>query len=177
MIKKLLLITLFLQSCLGYIIRGYLDEKVIPLSDEDLSSTIELFSDSKNGELPFQKTYLRQSDGHFSFSNVTEGNYLLVLNSVTLTTGRERLKITLTKEKITVNKVFDGHDWTTDVGPLVDYPIVISPIKRQDYVQAKESFGIFGMLKSPMNLLMLGSVLLVFLLPKLMESIGMYIFV
>lgn len=161
---------LFFQVCLGYVIKGFLDEGVLPLSPEELSSTsVQLLSDSQMGELPFQETGVRADDGYFVFSNVTKGDYLLVFNSIFLANKDETYKVSV-REKVTVNKVFDGHDYRKDLGPLVEYPIVIGPLHKQKYFKARESFALFQLVKNPMMLLSIASLGMVFFLPKLTES-------
>lgn len=170
----LLLFAFIAQICSGYVLRGYVDDRLFPLSQQEIDlSTVQLLSDGANGELPFQETHLRNIDGHFIFSNVTVGEYLLTLSSGLLETSGEKLKVTVTREQVTINTVFDGHDYKTDLGPTSEYPLVIRPVHRPKFIVARESFSLFSMLKSPMMLLTIGSVAMVFLFPKLMEGIGM----
>lgn len=162
-----------MQVCSAYLIRGFLDEKILPLSPEELATTtVTLLSDSENGELPFQETSLRGIDGHFVFSNVSAGDYLVVLNSILLDIPGEAVKVTVAREQVIVNKVFNGHDFKNDLGPSSEYPIVITPVLRQNYILQRESLGLFKMFKSPMMLMMLASVAMVFVLPKMMEGMG-----
>lgn len=171
--KLFVLVSLFIQVCVGYVIKGYLDESVLPLSPLELSATfIQLISDSQMGELPFQETSVRANDGYFVFSNVTKGDYELVLNSIYFDTNNEAYKISV-RNKVVVNKVFNGHDYKNDLGPAVEYPMVVGPLHRQSYFKKRESFGLLKLLKNPMILISLVSLGVVFVLPKLTES-GMF---
>lgn len=168
---------LLVHLCSGYVIKGYLDESVLPLSPKELSATtIQLISDSKKGELPFQETSVRAHDGYFVFSNVTRGDYQLILDSVFLDTRENNYKVSINRDKVNVNKVFTGHDYRKDLGPAVEYPIVISPLYRQQYVVPREAFGFSGMLQNPMMLMSIASIVMVFVLPKMMATIGMFFF-
>lgn len=167
-------IFIFSRICSGYVLRGFIDDRILPLSDKEVSlTTVQLLSDSSNGELPFQETYLRDTEGNFIFSNVSAGEYLVVLNSGLLETRGAKLKVTISPEQVTVNRIFDGHDYKSDVGPSAEYPLVINPVFRPQFVAQRESFSIFNFLKSPMNLMMIASLAMVFVFPKLMEGIGM----
>lgn len=157
---------------LGYIIRGSLDESVLPLSSADFSSTtIRLTTSKANPDTQSHETYL-QKTGQFVFTNVSLGTYLLTLDSVLLATDSAGLKVTISPNQVQANKVFAAHDWETDVGPLVEYPIVIEPVFRPAYIAEREKFSAIAMLKSPMILLTLGSLVMIFVLPKMVEGLG-----
>lgn len=156
----------------AYTISGRLDESILPLTTSDFQST-KLTLLAPNAA-PID-TFL-QKNGNFVFSNVSTGSYVLRLQSITLTAETD-YKIVVFKDQVLVNKLFPGHDWKKDVGPIVDYPIILEPIVRNNYIEEREHFSPFKMLKSPMVLLTILSLGLVFVMPKIMdklESMGMF---
>lgn len=73
-------IFIFSRICSGYVLRGFIDDRILPLSDKEVSlTTVQLLSDSSNGELPFQETYLRDTEGNFIFLMFLPENILLFL--------------------------------------------------------------------------------------------------
>lgn len=167
-----LLLLVFSSIAWGYTLRGSIAESALPLSSADLTGTTVRLISSNNAHIPFYETFLK-SNGEFQFSNVALGNYLLSLDSASLATDA-MLKVVVTPSQVIANKIFPGHDWETDLGPAVEYPIVIDPIQRPIYVAEREKFSALAMLKSPMVLLTLGSLLMVFLIPKMTEGLGKY---
>lgn len=154
--------------CLAYTLHGSISEFALPLSSADLSgTTIRLLG--KSPEF-FHETYL-QRNGKFVFSNVSLGSYLLSVDSITLWTD-SKLRVVISPNQVIVNKIFAGHDWETDAGPQVDYPIEIDPVTRPLYLAEREKFNTLAMLKSPMVLLTIGSIFIVFVLPKMVEGLG-----
>lgn len=168
------LFLIFSSVCSAYTLRGSIAKSALPLSSDDLSSTtIRLISKSTEVHLPFYETYLKRN-GEFTFTNVSPGSYLLSLDSVSLATDAS-LRVTVSPSQIVANKIFPGHDWETDVGPQVDYPIVFETIGRPEYVVEREKFSAMSMIKSPMVLLTLGSLAMVFVLPKMVDNLGEYL--
>lgn len=164
------LLLIFPAVCWAYTIRGSIDTSVFPLSSADFAGTTIKLTSKNLG--PSHETYLQKS-GSFVFTNVTSlGTYLLTLDSITLsTTDYSAFRIVIEANQVTANKVYSGHDWETDVGPLVEYPVAFEPLYRPQYVVEREKFSAIAMLKSPMVLLTLGSLVMVFLLPKMMENL------
>jgi hypothetical protein len=168
----LLTFVFFVCLCSGYTISGQLDESILPLTAADFQTTTLMLLSPNAAPI---ETFLQKS-GQFKFSNVSVGSYVLHLQSITLTVESD-YRVVVLKDQVLVNKLFAGHDWQQDVGPVVDYPITLEPITRNNYIEERESFSPLKMLKSPMVLLMILSLGMVFLMPKLLdrlESMGTY---
>lgn len=170
--SALLLIACFACFCSGYTISGQLDESILPLTAADFQTTTLMLLAPNAAPI---ETFLKKS-GQFTFSNVSVGSYVLHLQSITLTAESD-YRVVVLKDQVLVNKLFAGHDWQKDVGPVVDYPITLEPIIRNDFIEKRESFSPFKMLKSPMVLLTVLSLGMVFVMPKILdklESMGTY---
>jgi hypothetical protein len=53
----------------------------------------------------------------------------------------------------------------------IDYPFVLNALATFEYFEMKHGFSIFGLLKSPMVLMMVVSAGLMFLMPKMLDSL------
>lgn len=156
-----------LAHAAAYTIRGSLDQSILPLSTYDASVTEFVLQDIDSRKLAY--TTLRTS-GEFVFHNLSEGSYLLWVNSAVLSVDK-KYAITIQDSQIEVREAFTGHDLVTDLGPRVSYPIAVSPVYRTEFVVPRQAFSLFGMLKSPMMLMSIGSMFMVFILPKVVENI------
>lgn len=156
-----------LVQAASYTVRGSLDPSILPLSSYDASVTQFVLRDRSSH---VDKKTSIHTNGEFVFHNMSEGSYLLWLSSATLD-APTKYAIEIRDSQIEVKEAYVGHDLATDLGPRVSYPIVITPITRTQYVFPRQAFSVLGMLKSPMMLMSIGSMFLVFIMPKLVENI------
>ncbi|CAN6620787.1 hypothetical protein TRVA0_008S01266 [Trichomonascus vanleenenianus] len=151
--------------CVAYTFKGELDVAVLPLGTGDYGTTVVL---DNRGDGSRRKMVLRQ-DGKFQFANLSTGVYSAYLESVPLESDM-MLRVDITEDEgIKVHQVFAGHDFESDLGPEVAHPVTLRA-KRTEYLMKREEFSVFSMLKSPMMLMSLVSLVMVFLLPKLTEN-------
>lgn len=166
MIRLLYLLWLATFACAATL-KGRLDASVLPLSPVEFSTTwLELRSlDSTN----LVTTVYFRTGGSFVFNNISEGVYELSLHSITVTSPQYlKWRVDVSPEDaVSVRRVLPGHNIYKDVGPKETVPLELRPLVRQNYIIPRQSFSLFGMLKSPMMLLSLGSLVLVFVLPKM----------
>mmetsp|Transcript_9251 Transcript_9251/g.9943 ORF Transcript_9251/g.9943 Transcript_9251/m.9943 type:complete len:223 (+) Transcript_9251:73-741(+) len=117
-----------------------------------------------NGEYT---TYSR-IDGSFVIYNVSPGIHQLDIDSKTYHFGQ--VKIQLLEESMDSPKcleyAFPGAPKRT-----LKYPLILNPKGTYQYFEAKRGFSIFGLLKNPMVIMMLFSVGLMVLMPKMMEGL------
>ncbi|KAF9097156.1 hypothetical protein BGX29_003866 [Mortierella sp. GBA35] len=106
-------------------------------------------------------------DGKFSFTNVPEGTYLLEVQSPQYT--YPTIKVTLTEKEAKANLVSLGFDWSNNDNPL-QLPLTLVPRTPISYFIPREGFKISHLFANPMMLMMGGSVLMLFVMPKLMAN-------
>lgn len=136
-------------------LEGSVDDKTkLVLTDVDSLKSVE--------------SYLKP-DGSFTFPGLKEGVYSLEVEAIShLFDSVYRVEVT--DDELKINKVFHGHDFNKDLGPNMKHPLSIVPFKQAQYIFEREEFSVINMLKSPMMLMSLVSLVLVFVLPKLTAS-------
>lgn len=76
-----------------------------------------------------------------------------------------------TSPGIDVHPYLPGTPHNPPVPPRLAYPIKLNPLKKKIYYEPKQDFSIIAMFQgNPMMLIMVGTVLFSFLMPKLMVS-------
>uniref|UniRef100_A0A060TAE1 ARAD1D23276p n=1 Tax=Blastobotrys adeninivorans TaxID=409370 RepID=A0A060TAE1_BLAAD len=150
-------------------VKGSLSASILPLTPEEHASTyVELTRKGPRGP-EVDHAYLRDN-GQFETPDLREGSYLLELRSVALS-APESYRIDVINDTVQAYKVFPGHDYLADPGPIVSVPLVISPVGRPTYLIPREQFSLFSMLSNPMMLMSLAALAMVFIIPKLSENI------
>lgn len=150
-------------------VKGSLSSSILPLSPEEHASTyVELTRKGLRGP-EVDHAYLRDN-GQFETPDLREGSYLLELRSVALS-APENYRIDVVNDTVQAYKVFPGHDYLADPGPVVSVPLVISPVFRPTYLMPREQFSLFSMLSNPMMLMSIAALAMVFIIPKLSENI------
>lgn len=149
-----------------------------------LPSTIILLSSANI----LKKTHITFK-GSFSIKNVTKGSYLLEVVCSTHIFDPLRVDVSLIKEaqtdkldlsseknsetssleRIQVYKVYPGNKWD-DFGPKMPYPIQFSPKGVQSY-DIKEDASKILLLKNPIVQLSIVTVIILFILPRLMGTL------
>jgi hypothetical protein len=164
--RVFLTLSLWAFTALAHTLRGSLDFAGLELTPEIATSTVVQLNDI-NGKTNI--AYLRK-DAQFVFENVEPGVYLLELKSIEFPLDKVYHINVDAAGSTTVHEILAGHDKIRDLGPKVEYPIIIKPLLRASYIIPKPGFSVLAMIKSPMMLLSLGSLVMVFVFPKLTES-------
>ncbi|KAK4967612.1 hypothetical protein LTR28_002426 [Elasticomyces elasticus] len=126
----------------------------------------------------------------FEFSNLTVGSHLLQVYARDYAFSPYRVDVSLAatedgdterrgtarieQELIQVWQTFRGNEWS-NLGPKIvegtdSVTVEIGPVGRKEFYIQRGGFNVLGMLKSPMILLGLFSVVLIFGMPYLMEN-------
>ena len=111
-------------------------------------------------------TYSR-IDGSFAIYDVPPGIHQLDIHSTTYHFGQ--IKIQLLEDNMDTPKCLE-YAYPGAVKQVTKYPLVLYPHAKYEYFTKRKGFNIFGLLKSPMVLMMLFGGGLTFLMPKMMEG-------
>ncbi|KAG7337292.1 DUF2012 domain containing protein [Nitzschia inconspicua] len=111
-------------------------------------------------------TYSRK-DGSFIIYDVPPGVHQLDIDSKAYHFGQ--IKIQLLEESMDSPKCLE-YAYPGAPKRVVKYPLVIYAKGTYEYFETKKGVSIFGMLKNPMVLMMLFSVGMMVIMPKLMEG-------
>ncbi|TPX50674.1 hypothetical protein SeMB42_g00909 [Synchytrium endobioticum] len=112
-------------------------------------------------------TYL-QEDGSFSLENIPPGTYILTIDNLYYTFDRIRLDVAADSIHATLSNL--GTSWK-QMGPPVPYPLVLQARSRIEYFDKREGFNIWGFFANPMMLMSGATLLMIFVLPKIMGSL------
>ncbi|KAF9933439.1 hypothetical protein FBU30_005473 [Linnemannia zychae] len=115
-----------------------------------------------------QYTSMITKEGKFNFPNVPEGSYLLEVQSPQYTYPAVRVTLS-EKGEVKANLVTFGFDWSNNDNPL-QLPITLIPRSPVTYFIPREGFRISSLFANPMMLMMGASVLMLFVMPKLMAN-------
>ena len=116
-----------------------------------------------NGEYT---TYSR-TDGSFVIYNVPPGIHQLDIDSKTFHFGQ--IKIQLLEEAMDAPKCLE-YAFPGAPKRALKYPLILNPKATLQYFEAKKGFSVFSLLKNPMVIMMLFSVVLMVMMPKMMEG-------
>jgi ER membrane protein complex subunit 7 len=170
-LNKLIYLVWFITSVSGALLKGKLDPSVLHLSPAELTSTWLELRSLENFQLT--KAHLRQG-GSFAFTNVPQGIYELSIHSIIIGSYQNvKWRVDVADdESVQVYQVFPGHSIFKDTGPKeVTSPLILKPLHRRQYFIPREGFSLLGMVKSPMMLLSIASLGLVFILPKMTANL------
>ncbi|KAF9910600.1 hypothetical protein EC991_006159 [Linnemannia zychae] len=106
-------------------------------------------------------------DGKFRFTNVPEGTYLLEVQSPQYI--YPTIKVTLAGKETKANLVSFGFDWSNNDNPL-QLPLTLVPRAPSSYFIPREGFKISSLFANPMMLMMGFSVIMLFVMPKMMAN-------
>lgn len=118
-------------------------------------------------------------DNTFSFPNVDEATYLLSIHSRDHVFPPLRIDVSKSEDgspqqTITAWQTFRGNEWSNkgqEYGSGQDeVTFEVRPVAQKDFYIERGGFNLLGFLKSPMILMSLVSVVMIFGLPKLMEN-------
>lgn len=114
-----------------------------------------------------QLTYSRL-DGTFAFYNVPPGVHLVDVHSHTLLFSQ--IKIQLLEDSMAAPKCIEYAYPGASKQPI-SHPLVLTAHARYEYFETRPGFTVFSLLRNPMLLMMLFSVGLMYVMPKLMENL------
>jgi ER membrane protein complex subunit 7 len=113
-------------------------------------------------------TYSR-TDGSFVIYNVPPGVHQLDVHSKDYHFGQ--IKLQLLEESMDAPPKCLEYAYPGATKKVVPYPLVILARGTYQYFEIKKGFSIFSMLKNPMVLMMLFSVVMMVVMPKMMEGL------
>lgn len=117
-------------------------------------------------------------DNTFVFSDVPDASYLLTLHSRDYFFPPLRVDVTKAADEnaqtISAWQTFRGNEWSNK-GPSFgtgrgDLEIQVRPVSQKDFYMVRGGFNLLGFFKSPMILMALGSAVLIFGMPYIMEN-------
>jgi hypothetical protein len=114
-----------------------------------------------------QLTYSRL-DGTFAFYNVPPGVHLVDVHSHTLMFSQ--VKIQLLEDSTDIPKCIEYAYPGANKQPIA-HPLVLTAHATYEYFEQRAGFSIFSLLRNPMLLMMLFTVGMMYLMPKMMENL------
>lgn len=114
-----------------------------------------------------QLTYSRL-DGTFAFYNVPPGVHLVDVHSHTLMFSQ--VKIQLLEDSMDKPKCIEYAYPGANKQPIA-HPLVLTAHATYEYFEQRPGFSIFSLLRNPMLLMMLFTVGMMYLMPKMMENL------
>ncbi|ORZ18426.1 hypothetical protein BCR41DRAFT_395679 [Lobosporangium transversale] len=114
-----------------------------------------------------EHTAMVMKDGRFTFPNVPEGSYLLQVESPQYL--YPTIKVHVTEKESRAYMVSLGADWSNNDNSL-QFPLTLAPRAAASYFIPREGFKLSHLFANPMMLMMGFSVLMLFLMPKLMAN-------
>ena len=118
-----------------------------------------------NGEYT---TYSKR-DGSFNIYNVPPGIHQLDIDSKSYHFGQ--VKIQILEDSMDAAPKCLEYAYPGAPRKAIKYPLVLSPKGTYQYFETKRGFSIFSLLKNPMVLMMLFSVGMMVVMPKMMEGL------
>ncbi|KAJ3308150.1 Diphthamide biosynthesis protein 2 [Blyttiomyces sp. JEL0837] len=147
-------------ACAGRSIEGRLAPGDVMNDLNALSSNAKVYLDGGS------RVAFVEDDGSFTFDDVSPGSHLLeVIHKGYMF---DKVRVMITSEGTTASIHVDGTSWAT-VGPPLQYPLIL-PAKAsfsKHYFVPREGFNIWSIFANPMMLMMGGTLLMFFLLPKM----------
>ncbi|KAK9453098.1 hypothetical protein V1511DRAFT_505638 [Dipodascopsis uninucleata] len=162
-----ILYSFFVSQVCGYSLQGLL---INPTDSQNTKIPVKFDSTTEiilRSSSVIHKTFVRSDESSFRFLNVSEGSYILNVNSVEHIFPV--LKIDVMEGDVSVYFTHRGNEWSFN-GPRQPYPIELKPMIKAVYLQERETFSIFKLLKNPMLLISLASLAMVFIIPKMTEN-------
>jgi hypothetical protein len=107
-------------------------------------------------------------DGSFIFHNVGPGTHLLQAQSLTYLFSQ--VKIQLLESAMSSPKCIE-YVYPGATKQAIPHPLILTAHAKYDYFEKRQGFSLLAMLKNPMVLMMLFSVVLMFMMPKMLENL------
>eukprot|EP00904_Undaria_pinnatifida_P004988 jgi/Undpi1/1619/HiC_scaffold_11.g05009.m1 len=105
-------------------------------------------------------------DGSFAFQDVPAGVYLLEVLSTTFHYSAVKIKVDDTTGIIAIEYKYPGAARKETV-----HPILLTAHTKWNHFEKREKMKIGGMFKSPMTIIMIGSMVMMMFLPKMMANL------
>ena len=119
-------------------------------------------------------TYTKQ-DGSFTFYNVPPGIHLLDVQSTTYMFSHVKIQLLENDEQKHTSDEMNikciQYAYVGSSKQAIPHPLILTAHATYNYFQPRPTFSMFGLLKNPMVLMMLLSVVLVALMPTMMENL------
>ncbi|ODQ63450.1 hypothetical protein NADFUDRAFT_53121 [Nadsonia fulvescens var. elongata DSM 6958] len=149
----------------GYTLRGTLPSN-LQLSPKLIESTYFTL-ESNNTAIADKKAFI-QRNRDFAFHNVSVGSYVVNLHSINL--QQLSYRINIEEDSVKVYDYIAGNGWES-LGHRVPYPIEIPATPLINYEVPRETFSLIEMIKNPMILMSLASLVMVFALPNILNNL------
>ncbi|GAV60540.1 DUF2012 domain-containing protein [Cephalotus follicularis] len=107
-------------------------------------------------------TFLRP-DGYFSFHNVPAGTHLIEVTAIGYFFSPVRVDVSARNPGKVQAALTENKKGLSE--------LVLEPLREEQYYEIREPFSIMSLVKSPMGLMVGFMLLVVFIMPKLVESI------
>jgi ER membrane protein complex subunit 7 len=116
-----------------------------------------------------QYTTYSRADGSFAIFNVPPGIHQLDIQNNNYHFGH--VKIQLLENDMDAPKCLE-YAYPGALKQVIAYPLVLRPHATYTYFEKRQGLSLFSILKNPMVLMMVFSLGLMFLMPKMMEGLG-----
>ncbi|KAK9235499.1 hypothetical protein V1525DRAFT_427787 [Lipomyces kononenkoae] len=163
-VAALFILVILVQTVSAHSLRGFLDSTVSNGRLLTFSPSTEVVLRSAEAKY---KTYVRADGTSFVFLNVTAGSYALSVNSAEHVFPT--LRVDVATADVEVFLTHPGNEWSFK-GPRQPYPIELRPFGPAVYYQYREGFNVLKLFKNPMLMISLLTLGMVFVLPKIMDS-------
>ncbi|RKO96292.1 hypothetical protein CAUPRSCDRAFT_12015 [Caulochytrium protostelioides] len=115
-----------------------------------------------------QKVAYVAEDGHFMFSNVPQGSHVLTVHSLQYVF--DKIRVDVKGGTVQYSLTLPGTSWSRR-GPVTPAPLAMAPRMPQQYFVPREQFSMLSLLGNPMLLMSGFSMLIFFVMPKLMSAV------
>lgn len=116
-----------------------------------------------------QFTTYSRADGGFAIYNVPPGVHQLDIHNNNYHFGQ--VKIQLLENEMDAPKCLE-YAYPGALKQVIAYPLVLRPHATYTYFEKRQGLSLFSILKNPMVIMMVISLGLMFLMPKMMEGLG-----
>jgi len=107
-------------------------------------------------------------DGSFIFHNVGPGNHLLQAQSLTYLFSQ--VKIQLIESTMSSPKCIE-YAYPGATKQAIPHPLILTAHAKYDFFEKRQRFSLLSMLNNPMFMMMLFSVVLMLMMPKMLENL------
>ncbi|KAE9452211.1 hypothetical protein C3L33_15913, partial [Rhododendron williamsianum] len=113
-----------------------------------------------------QRVTFLKPDGYFSFHNVPAGTHLIEVIAIGYFFSPVRVDVSARNPGKVQAALTENRRGLTE--------LVLEPLREEQYYEIREPFNIMSLAKSPMGLMVGFMVIVMFIMPKLVENMGMY---
>jgi ER membrane protein complex subunit 7 len=118
-------------------------------------------------------TYSRREDGNFTVRGITPGVYVIDVHSPTHHFGQVKCQFKPDADRENAQSVFSCIEYIYPGAPkqVVEKPLVVTAYATYDYFEVKKGFSAMSILKNPMMIMMVLTVVIMYYMPKMMEGL------